>query len=66
VSNRGIGAQLKYADRRGIPFALIPGTEELANGQVSLKNLSTGEQLSVDRSGLVSKLKEVLADAKGE
>jgi histidyl-tRNA synthetase len=66
VSNKGIGAQLKYADRRGIPFALIPGTEELANGQVSLKNLSSGEQLSVDRSGLASKLKEVLAAAKGE
>lgn len=66
VSNKGIGAQLKYADRRGIPFALIPGTEELANGAVSLKNLSSGEQLTVDRSGLVSKLMDVLAAAKGE
>lgn len=66
ASNKGIGAQLKYADRRGIPFALIPGTEELANGQVSLKNLSSGEQISIERSGLVDKLKDTLAAAKGE
>lgn len=66
VTNKGIGAQLKYADRRGIPFALIPGTEELANSQVSLKNLSTGDQITIDRTDVVSKLREVFAQAKGE
>ncbi len=35
---------LRYASRRGIPFAVIVGEEELAAGQVSVKNLETGEQ----------------------
>ena len=65
ASTKGIGAQLKYADRRGIPYALIPGTEELANGQVSLKNLSTGDQMLIDRSALTSTLREVLGISKG-
>lgn len=59
--NKGIGAQLKYADRRGIPFAIIPGTEELANNQVSLKNLSTGDQQLIDRSNLITTLSNLIA-----
>lgn len=54
ASGKSIGAQLKYADRRGIPFALIPGTEELANNQISLKNLATGEQITIDRDAVVA------------
>ena len=65
TTNKGIGPQLKYADRRGIPYALIPGTEELANGQVSLKNLSTGDQITIDRSALTSTLRDVLGTSKG-
>lgn len=59
--NKGIGTQLKYADRRGIPFAVIPGNDELANNQVSLKNLSSGEQQTVDRDNLTTTLAHVLA-----
>lgn len=65
-TNKGIGAQLKYADSRGIPYALIPGTDELANGQVSLKNLSTDEQITIDRSGLTSALRDVFHTSKGD
>lgn len=60
TANKGIGAQLKYADRRGIPFALIPGSEEFANNQISLKNLSSGEQIQIDRDQLVATLRNVL------
>lgn len=60
VHNKGIGAQLKYADRRGIPFAVIPGQDELANNQVSLKNLSTGEQLLLIRDELAATLSDLL------
>jgi histidyl-tRNA synthetase len=36
--------QLEYANRRGIPYVIIVGEEELAQQKVSLKNLRTGEQ----------------------
>lgn len=59
ASGKSIGAQLKYADRRGIPFALIPGSEELANNQISLKNLATGEQITIDHDAVIATVTEL-------
>ena len=44
--------QLKYADQKGIPFAVIIGPEEAASGKVVLKNLKdrTQETLSLDET----------------
>ncbi|MDR2813323.1 MAG: histidine--tRNA ligase [Prevotellaceae bacterium] len=36
--------QLEYANRRGIPYVVIAGEEEMAQQKVSVKNLRTGEQ----------------------
>lgn len=36
--------QFKYAVKKGIPYAVIIGMEELKTGQVIVKNLATGEQ----------------------
>lgn len=66
ADNKGIGAQLKYADRRGIPYALIPGSDELANNQVSLKNLASGDQQLVDRSELAATLSSLLANGSAD
>ena len=44
-----LGKQFKHADRRGIPFALVLGPDDLARGEVVIKNLRTGEQRSVPR-----------------
>ena len=38
--------QFDFADKKGIPFISINGSDEAASGQVNLKNLSTGEQKS--------------------
>jgi len=43
-----LGQQLKYADQRQIPIALIAGEEEFANGQCQLKNLRTGKSDLLD------------------
>lgn len=40
--------QLGYADTSAIPFVAIIGESELAEGKVTLKNMSTGEQTSVN------------------
>ncbi len=39
--------QLKYADRQSIPLAAILGPDELAAGEVTLKDLRNGEQRRV-------------------
>jgi len=39
-----VGDQLKYADRKRIPFALIAGETEFAAGLLKLKNMRTGDE----------------------
>jgi histidyl-tRNA synthetase len=40
-----IGTQLKYADRRGSPCAVIQGGDEKARGEVQIKDLALGAAL---------------------
>jgi histidyl-tRNA synthetase len=42
---RKIAAQFAYAEKRGIPLAVICGGDERAKGVVNLKNLGTRESL---------------------
>lgn len=39
--------QMSYADSKQIPYVLLVGDEEVASGQLSLKNMETGEQQKV-------------------
>lgn len=45
---RNFGNQLKYADKRESPVAVIEGSEEKAKGVVQLKDLALGARLSED------------------
>ncbi|BBE72306.1 histidine--tRNA ligase [Oharaeibacter diazotrophicus] len=42
----GMKAQMKYADRRNAPVAVIVGSDERANGKAQLKDLALGKTLS--------------------
>ncbi|MFW6268123.1 MAG: ATP phosphoribosyltransferase regulatory subunit, partial [Marinilabiliaceae bacterium] len=39
--------QMTYADKKNIAFVAMVGEEEMENGTITLKNMSTGEQKSV-------------------
>ncbi len=41
-----VGQQLKYADRRGSPCAIIQGPDEQAKGEVTIKDLIVGSELA--------------------
>lgn len=45
---RNVGKQLKYADRTGIPLALLLGSDEKARGVVTLKDLEAGREKSAE------------------
>lgn len=49
--------QFQHADKRGIPFAVLCGDEEISSATFKIKNLSSGEQESVSLEALVGKLK---------
>ena len=44
------GNQLKYADKRGSPVAVIQGADELARGVVQIKDLILGAQMAATAS----------------
>lgn len=54
--NRGVKGAMKAADRSGAQFALVLGDKELADGNVVVKELATGEQHDVALSEIVSHL----------
>ena len=45
--------QFKYAAARGIPCVAVIGADELANGTVTVKNMTTGEQKTIARAETV-------------
>lgn len=49
-----IKKQFEYADRKGIPFVLIAGPEEIAQKTFLLKNMITGVQTPVTGDTLIS------------
>ncbi|OGK08638.1 histidine--tRNA ligase [Candidatus Roizmanbacteria bacterium RIFCSPHIGHO2_01_FULL_35_10] len=49
--------QLKYADKKGIPYVVIIGPDEAKKNIVKLKNMKTGEQTELNIDELVIKLK---------
>ena len=55
--NTKIGKQFQHADKRGIPFAILVGEEEMNNQEFTLKNLATGEQQKLDLLKLITILK---------
>lgn len=48
--------QLKYADKKGIPFAVILGPEEVASDTVTVKNIKNQTQKKVFTNGIVKLL----------
>lgn len=49
--------QLKYADRKGIPYVVIIGPEEMEKKVVRLKDMKTGEQSDIKPEKLVEILR---------
>lgn len=49
--------QLKYADKKGIPYVVIIGPEEAKENKVVLKNLRTKEQIKTTLENLISLVK---------
>ncbi len=50
---RGVRGQMKRADRLRARVALIVGGDELARGEVTLRDMRSGEQRPVARAGIV-------------
>ncbi|MBS7455895.1 histidine--tRNA ligase [Coralloluteibacterium stylophorae] len=52
-----LAKQFQYADRAGIRFVVLAGSDEVARGAVTVKDLKRGEQFEVAREELAGSLK---------
>ena len=59
---RKLGAQMKYADRRGHRLAVIVGEDEWASETAQVKVLATGRAIEVPLIELAARCKEILED----
>lgn len=53
--------QFKYADRIGAKVTLVLGPDEVEKGQVAVKNLVNGEQVSVQREELIDTVRRIIS-----
>ncbi len=56
LMSRSLKAQMKYADKIGAKYTIVIGDDEINNGKVNIKNMSSGEQEEVE----ILKLKDVI------
>ena len=53
-----LSTQIKYADTKGIPYAVILGSDELEAGTVAIRNLASREQQIVPRAEFVEHIQK--------
>ena len=52
-----IGKQIKYADKKSIPFIVLCGPDEVGNNEVKIKMMNTGKEKTIPKNQVVSYLK---------
>jgi histidyl-tRNA synthetase len=57
---RSMKSQMKTADHSGARLALIIGEDELAAGTVTVRDLASSEQTTVDVAGVVAHIRKAL------
>ncbi|MBW6464983.1 MAG: histidine--tRNA ligase [Brevefilum sp.] len=55
-----LGKQFKFADKLGIPVAIVVGPDELTQGKVTVKDLKNREQITVEKESLIEQIKKFL------
>ena len=57
--------KMSYADKLGVPYAVLLGEDEIAAGKCSVKDMRTGEQITVTAEEAVAHMQTGLAAGKG-
>lgn len=57
-----IKKQLNYADRKGIPYVILIGSQEMETDKLTLKSMRTGKQETLDIGAIIEKIKNQMND----
>ena len=58
ICERPLGAQIKRADKIHARFVVFVGGDELGRGEYGLKEMGSGEQVTVDEKGILTRVLE--------
>ena len=58
-------ARMAYADRLGVPFVVFVGEDEIASGKLAVKDMTSGEQVSLAPGEAAEYIKKALAAGEG-
>ena len=53
--------QMDYANRKNIPWVVLIGKDEMQNGKLTLKDMETGEQQTINNEDLIRMLNSEVA-----
>jgi len=60
LQDRNIGKQMSYADKKQIPLVALLGADEISNGEVKLKRLRDGAEVTVPQAGAAEAVQNLL------
>ena len=60
ISDRGIKAQMKYANKIGAEYVVVIGDDEMDSGKAKLKDMETGDEREVELSTLADDFAELV------
>ena len=63
ISDRGIKAQMKYANKIGAEYVVVIGDDEMDSGKAKLKDMETGDEREVELSTLADDFAELVIQA---
>lgn len=55
-----LSKQFRYADKNGIPLVVVVGPEEIRQAAITIKEMSSGEQITIEEPQAVEKILELL------
>ena len=53
---------MNYADKTGVPYVMFLGEDEIAKGVIACKDMTSGEQTTLDFAGTLARVQAGLAE----
>ncbi len=63
LETRRLGAQLRHANQRGIPWAVFLGPDEVAAGRATIRDMRSGDQTTLPQAEVATFLQARMTDA---
>ena len=60
IGDGNLKSQMKYANKRNSPAVIFCGEDEIKSGKITLKNLKSGDEISLELENLTNEIKKII------